>query len=156
MKIKLKTNVERAVSEVFAGFNEDLFQALNPPFPPVRVLRFDGCQLHHETHLLLDFIFFKQKWISINTDYSYQAKEIFFVDEGKQLPFFLKYWKHKHLITIDSAQKTCIIDDITFKSPFFLLDLLLYPIMWLQFALRKPIYKKYFSSKNNITSQIKK
>lgn len=147
MRIVIKTQVEQTAQEVFNGFNQDLFKALNPPFPLVEVLRFDGCQLHHETHLLLNFILFKQKWVSVNTDYSHKAHEIFFIDEGKQLPFFLKYWKHKHLIVTDTAQKTWIIDDITFKSYFLLADLLLYPLMWLQFAFRKPIYKKYFKVK---------
>jgi ligand-binding SRPBCC domain-containing protein len=59
------------------------------------------------------------------------------------LPFFLKYWRHHHRIVQD-GQSTRIIDDIHFRSPLLLFDFLLWPVLWLQFLYRKPIYRNVF------------
>ena len=42
MKLILKTNVKQSPQQVWAGFNQSLFEKLAPPFPRVRLLRFDG------------------------------------------------------------------------------------------------------------------
>jgi hypothetical protein len=64
MNIFLKTSVEKSIQEVWDGFDEKLFKALAPPFPPFRVLRFDGCLTGDKVGIELDFIFFKQNWES--------------------------------------------------------------------------------------------
>ncbi|MFT5918116.1 MAG: ligand-binding SRPBCC domain-containing protein [Bacteroidia bacterium] len=150
MKLNIRTKVAQDYQTVWQNFNSTLFQALNPPFPPVKLLRFDGSEKGNEVHLELNFILFKQKWVSLIVEQqeveSDQTKEIYFVDKGTQLPFFLKFWKHKHRI-IQQGEGAIIADEIEFKSPFLLLDYLLYPTMLLQFAYRKPVYKKYFARK---------
>lgn len=143
MRILLKTFVSKPPAEVFAGFDEALFLRLAPPFPPVRLMRFDGCAVGDVVSLELNFIFFRNTWESHITAQATTEKEIYFIDEGVKLPFFLKHWKHKHLIE-QAGKDSCIIDDIEYKSPFWLLDYLLYPVMYLQFAYRKPIYRKFF------------
>jgi ligand-binding SRPBCC domain-containing protein len=79
------------------------------------------------------------------TENEEKAGEIYFIDKGIQLPFFLSYWQHKHIIR-QQGKQTSIIDDIRFRTPFFLFDFLLFPVLYGQFLYRKPVYKKYFRS----------
>jgi ligand-binding SRPBCC domain-containing protein len=149
MRLILKTPVEQALPVVWAGFNRALFKQLSPAFPPVKVVRFDGCLQGDVVHLQLNFLLFRQEWISLIVDQKTSPDEIFFVDEGTRLPFFLSYWHHRHRLlrsSDDSGKQTIIIDDITFKTPFRVSDYLLYPLLWLQFAYRKPIYRRIFRS----------
>ena len=90
MRLLLQTAVESAHLEVKEGFTEALFAKLAPPFPPVKVLRFDGCRAGDLVDLELNFIFFKQKWTSKITEDHLDAQEFRFVDEGIVLPFFLE------------------------------------------------------------------
>lgn len=143
MQIHLETPVEQGYLDVKAGFNESLFKKLSPPFPPVKLLRFDGSEKGNLVTLELNFIFFKQKWTSEITEDKTTDLEFFFVDQGVELPFFLKNWRHKHRV-ISTGIGSIIRDEIEFEAPFGLLTYLLYPAMWLQFAFRKPIYRRIF------------
>lgn len=147
MKITIKTHVEQDYLSVKEGFNESLFTKLSPPFPPVKLVRFDGSEKGDLVSLELNFIFFRQKWVSEITEDKTTAEEFYFIDQGVELPFFLKFWRHKHRV-IKEGEKSIIQDEISFKAPFFLLTLLLYPAMLLQFGYRIPIYKKIFKKKN--------
>ncbi|QHT67965.1 hypothetical protein GXP67_15610 [Rhodocytophaga rosea] len=151
MRFIIITPVAMDYQQVAQNFGKSLFQALNPPFPPVKLLRFDGNAKGDEVHLELNFIIFKQVWKSLITENNTNSKEIYFVDEGIQLPFFLKYWRHKHRI-VNKSSGAAIIDDITFRSSFFLFDFLLYPVLYLQFLYRKPVYKKIFQKKRSNNS----
>ncbi|WP_461072730.1 SRPBCC family protein [Spirosoma horti] len=144
MHIVLKTQVEQSLPAVWAGFDRTLFEKLSPPFPPVDVVRFDGCLKGDTVHLRLNFLFFRQDWISHIIDQQTSHNEIFFVDQGFQLPFFLSYWQHHHRLQRSVDDQTIIVDDITFKTPFRLTDYLFYPLLWIQFAYRKPIYRRIF------------
>ena len=144
MHLQLTTRIESDYLSAKEKFNENLFMKLNPPFPPVELKEFGGCNTGDKVHLRLNFIFFKQDWISDITSHNTDDKVFEFVDEGTKLPFFLSKWKHHHIVEKVDAKSSNIIDDITFKSPFFLMDFLLYPVLWLQFAYRKPIYRKFF------------
>lgn len=149
MRILLKTRVEQSLPAVWAGFDRTLFEQLTPAFPPVKVVRFDGCLQGDVVHLQLNFLLFRQDWISHIIDQQASEEEIFFVDQGTKLPFFLTYWQHHHRLqrsSIDLSQQTTIIDDITFRTAFRFTDYILYPVLWLQFACRKPVYKRIFSS----------
>ena len=45
MHIRIESIIpEISVDEVFERFNQDLFLALAPKFPPSKLLRFDGCK----------------------------------------------------------------------------------------------------------------
>ncbi|TXE14621.1 SRPBCC family protein [Algoriphagus aquimarinus] len=144
MRLELSCQVNQDFLKVKAGFNESLFSKLSPPFPPVNLVRYDGSETGDMVSMELNFLFFKQKWTSKITDNHTDSKEYYFVDEGVELPFFLKRWKHKHRIIKEGAS-TIIRDEIEFKAPFGLLSLLLYPALYIQFAYRKPIYKKVFA-----------
>ena len=143
MNIKISTKVNQSLSKVWEGFNLELFAKLAPPFPPVEVKEVGGCLKGDKVHLELNFILFKQDWISDIIDQKRTESEIYFIDEGTKLPFFLSYWQHRHRL-VKNGESTIIIDDITFKTPTILTDYLFYPLMYLQFLYRKPIYKKVF------------
>lgn len=143
MKIIIKTKVEQDYLEVKEGFTKDLFLKLNPPFPPVKLLRFDGCRRGDKVSLELNFILFKQIWTSIITSDRTDEAEFFFVDEGKKLPFFLRFWKHKHRV-LRQESGSLIVDEINFSARLKILSPLLYPALYAQFWYRKPIYKKIF------------
>jgi ligand-binding SRPBCC domain-containing protein len=153
MKLSLRTRVIAPLPAVWAGFNLSLFERLAPPFPPVRVLRFDGCQTGDVVSLELNFIFFRQRWTSHIIDQRIepggsQPAEIYFIDQGVELPFFLRTWHHKHRL-IEHGSGTIIADEITYQTPYRLLDYLTYPLLWIQFAYRKPIYKRTFRPLEN-------
>jgi ligand-binding SRPBCC domain-containing protein len=143
MKLKIQTSVEKNYLQVWEEFTEDLFNQLSPPFPPVKVIQFDGCHKGDTVELELNFLLFKQRWRSLITDQQSTNTEIFFLDEGVKLPFFLTFWKHRHRI-IKNGDSTIIADEIEFKTPTLLTNYLFYPLLWLQFAYRKPIYQKVF------------
>jgi len=144
MQIIIKTKVEKDVNTVFEAFDLELFKKLKPPGIGLKVLRFDGCKTGDLVELELNFGLFKQKWKSEITESGTTDNGFFFVDEsyGKDLPFFLSDWKHRHIISKDDAG-TIITDHINFKSPYGL-SFLFYPAVWLQMYLRKPVYKKTF------------
>lgn len=145
MKISIQTPVNQSIESVWNGFTESLFTQLAPPFPPVNLLRFDGSEQGNEVHIELNLLLFKQLWVSLITENVKTAEEIYFIDEGMKLPFFLSFWRHKHrLVRIagSTSPQTMIIDEIEFSSPF---GVLIYPVLYLQFLYRRPIYKKIFS-----------
>jgi len=142
------TEVEQDFETVFAGFTQELFLKLAPPLTQVRLQRFDGCAVGDRVELELKMLFFiRQRWNSLITDFHQSEETIYFIDEaeGKDLPFFLSKWRHKHhIVKTDNGAK--IIDEISYRAPFGL-NLLLYPVLYAQFLYRRPIYKQTFSKK---------
>lgn len=143
MRIKIITDVEAAFEYVRQNFDQALLEKISPPFPPTRLLRYDGNQPGGEVHVELNFILFRQVWKSRIKNYSEDGQQVVFTDEGTQLPFFLSYWHHEHRVEKHGSGSR-ITDDITFRTPSRLTDYLLYPLMYGQFAYRKPMYRKYF------------
>jgi len=117
MRLHLQTAVASTHLEVKAGFTESLFAKLAPPFPPVKVIRFDGCTAGDIVDLELNFIFFKQKWTSKITEDHCDAQEFRFVAEGIVLPFFLGKWRHCHRI-LAQPSGSIISDEIEFGFNF--------------------------------------
>ncbi|CAA9219382.1 MAG: hypothetical protein AVDCRST_MAG56-659 [uncultured Cytophagales bacterium] len=143
MRIYITTAVPQPYREVAQKFDQSLFEALSPPFPRARLLRYDGNRPGDEVHVRLHFGFFRQTWHSLITDAGAPPGLVYFVDEGRKLPFFLRHWRHRHEIR-QHGTGSLVVDDISFRSPFRLLDYLLYPLMYLQFAYRKPVYRRRF------------
>lgn len=143
MKLKISTAVNKSADEVWLGFDQALFLKLVPPFPKVKLLYFEGSKKGDKVGLELNFVLFKQKWISHITDNGESDQEIFFIDEGVELPFFLAKWKHRHGIE-RSLSGSVIVDEIEFSAGNTFFDLILFPGLYLQFLYRKPIYKKVF------------
>lgn len=144
MKINIETSVNQSVTQVWEQFDEKLLMKLSPPFPPVKLISF-GQKVGEKVTLELNFFIIRQLWVSKITDSYYTVEESYFIDEGTQLPFFLKYWKHKHRI-VKSNTGSVIIDEIEFRTPTILTDYIFYPILYLQFLYRKPIYRKFFKN----------
>ncbi len=148
MQITISTKVSQHFLQVKEGFNQDLFSSLSPPFPPVKLLRFDGSEKGDIVSLELNFLLFKQIWTSeIIEDHSNES-EFYFVDKGIKLPFFLGYWQHKHRLINKGKSETEIRDEIHYLGANWFLTPLLYPILYLQFLYRKPVYRRIFSKKS--------
>ncbi len=148
MKITIETAVEQSVSDVWKQFDDKLLLKLSPPFPPVKLISF-GQKVGEKVTFELNFFILRQLWVSKITDSYLSADESFFIDEGITLPFFLKYWKHKHRIVRDNTTSgSKIIDEIEFRTPTVLTDYIFYPILYLQFLYRKPIYQRVFKTPN--------
>lgn len=143
MKLHLKTAVAQDYLKVFNAFDERLFRKLSPPYPKLNLLRFDGSEPGDVVEVELQTGIKSFKWTSLITDKSITDTEAYFVDEGQILPPPLKLWQHKHLVS-KNGTGAIIHDIITYSTGFKLLDLLLYPVMLLQFGARKPVYRKEF------------
>lgn len=144
--IHLKTNVKSSLANVRAGFHKELFLALSPSFPRVKLHLFEGCEKGNRVQLSLNFGVFAQTWHGLVTESNEAEGQWYFIDEGVSLPFPLKTWRHKHLVTENGQTKgACIHDIINYSTGNALLDILVYPGYLALFLYRKPIYKKLFS-----------
>jgi len=99
-------------------------------------------------HLELDFGIYSSKWTSYIVEQAETESEIYFVDTAQDLPFPLKTWKHQHRIKKVNENSCIIIDDIDYYTSSKILDAIIYPGMWVQFAYRSPVYKKFFEGEN--------
>lgn len=145
MHLTLRTAVAQPPARVMAGFTRELFVALAPPFPKLRLLRFDGCRTGDRVEIELDTLVKRLLWTSLIVDDGQQPDgTLFFVDEGQTLPPPLRSWRHRHLIEPGPQGGSTIVDDLEYYSASPALDALLYPAMWAQFAWRKPIYRRWF------------
>nr|WP_209331095.1 hypothetical protein [Lunatimonas salinarum] len=148
MHITLSTQVDQHYLKVKEGFSSELLLKLNPPFPTVRLTRFDGSEVGDLVSLEINMLIAKVNWTSKITNSAITAEEYYFVDEGVSLPFFLRKWKHKHRIIRQGDEQTVIRDEISFSGRFSLLTPILYPVLYFQFLYRKPIYRKVFAKEN--------
>jgi ligand-binding SRPBCC domain-containing protein len=149
MKIYLETEVAGNFQDVFAQFDQSLFEQLAPPFPPVELLRFDGSRPGDEYLIELKLPLLQQQWHGRITEAGANDSECWFVDEGLRMPFFLAFWHHRHTVR-QQGDHCVIIDDIEYRAPFSWLTVLLYPTMWAQFAYRKPLYRKIFGRPDSV------
>jgi ligand-binding SRPBCC domain-containing protein len=146
MRIVIQTLVEQDYKTVFQGFNRELFMSLRPPLMGLELKRFDGCQKGDMVSMeLRPFYILRQAWTSLITDSGEETNGYFFVDESQppNLPAPLKTWKHRHRV-LQMPENACLISDEIEYTAVFGLNWLMYPVLWLMFAWRKPIYKKYF------------
>ncbi|MCS6832331.1 MAG: hypothetical protein NZ521_02050 [Flammeovirgaceae bacterium] len=138
-KFSIATKVNSPLQVVWKKFDRNLLEQLRPLFPKTRILHFD----EKFVSLELDFVLFKQQWVSLITERLEEIDKCYFVDKGVQVPFFLKHWHHKHLL-LSTESGTLIVDEITYEARRAWLDGIIYPLLYLQFWMRKPIYRRYF------------
>ncbi len=145
MRMLLKTPVRGNYKKVFAGFDQSLLLKLTPPGMKMKLTHSDPSDLPGGKIKIQVTIFglIKQEWENAFSDYELGAQECHFVDTGRIMPFPIRFWRHNHRVQKD-GENALILDDIEYKCSFFLLDWLLYPILWLQFKYRKPIYQRHF------------
>ncbi|MBX0291836.1 hypothetical protein K3G63_15395 [Hymenobacter sp. HSC-4F20] len=147
MRFYLRTPVATSPKQVWQGFSRKLFLDLAPPFPPFRLRRFDGCQRGDEVHIELGTSRLHYPWTALITDHGVLADgTYYFVDEGQQLPPPLRFWRHRHLLQPAPDGGTYIVEDLEYHTGGRLLDALLYPLVWAQFAWRRPIYRRWFGT----------
>jgi ligand-binding SRPBCC domain-containing protein len=145
LKLNLRTTVAQAPAQVMAGFTRELFVALAPPFPKMRLRRYDGSRRGNLVEIELDALVKKLAWTSLITDDGVLPDGThYFVDEGQVLPPPLHYWRHRHLLQPGPAGGTVIVEDLEYRTRFGWLDALLRPAMWAMLAWRKPIYRRWF------------
>lgn len=140
MNLKFATPVKKDLQTVKSSFNRELFEYLAPPFPPATVERFDGCKKGDEVHLKMVV----GTWVSVITEDQEIPGAWWFVDEGKVLPWPLKFWRHVHLVE-QTPEGSLIIDDIEVRTSSKLLDKMIYPVLWKIFSLRPERYQSFFS-----------
>ncbi|RAU84301.1 SRPBCC family protein [Pontibacter arcticus] len=143
MQLHLKTHVRQNYVTVFEAFDEVLFRKLAPPYPRLNLLRFDGSKPGDVVAIEMLTGLSRHRWTSLITEESITATEAYFIDEGQELPFPLRRWRHKHLVTKEGSG-AIIHDLIEFSTGIKMLDIVLYPLLLAQFSLRKPIYRKVF------------
>lgn len=143
MRIHLKTAVQQDFLTVFDAFDEQLFRKLSPPYPRLKLLRFDGSEPGDMVEVELQTGIRSFRWTSRITERNITGTEAYFIDQGQELPPPLRYWHHKHLVT-KNDNGAIIHDIITYSTGIKALDLLLYPLMLGQFSMRKPVYRKVF------------
>lgn len=142
--VRIATEVAASLTEVHAAFTRSLLEQLNPPFPPAKLLRYDGEQPGDEVWIELNFIFFRQVWKSVITEQQQQPHAFYFIDKGVQLPFFLRSWQHKHLLEALPTGGTRIVDELQFTTPLWLPAFLARPLFAGLMLYRRPIYKRVF------------
>jgi ligand-binding SRPBCC domain-containing protein len=145
MKITIRTPVQGDHASVFARFTKDLLLQLTPPGLSLNILQYDeptvvGSIVHLKMRM---FGIIRQEWYMHIVEKVEETNRSWFTDEGVRLPGFLKFWRHRHLVE-QEGDHTVIVDQVEYKGRFGLLSYLLYPIIWLQFAARKPYYRKFF------------
>lgn len=143
MNIKISTRVDEDYKTVFSKFDVYLFKKLKPLLTGLKVLRYDGCIKGDEVHVEINTFGWKQQWHSLITENNENENEIYFIDEGLQLPKPLKKWRHRHEI-VKFIDNSIIIDNIAYSTNNFFIDLLLYPMLYMTFFQRKGTYKRYF------------
>lgn len=143
MHIRLETEVDGHYLQVMERFDLTLFEALKPKVGKMEVVQFTGSKKGDVVSIrFLSPV--KATWVSHITEDGSDAEKAYFIDEGVELPFPLKYWHHKHIVAKKTENSSLIIDDIRYKASNRLLGLLMYPIMYLSFVLRKAVYRAYF------------
>ncbi len=145
MKINFETIVTSKLDHVVDSFNLELFQKLSPPLAKMRMIQFDGCLKGDEVKFTMSFLGIEQYWHSLILDDYKSANEVYFIDIGKDLPWPIKAWHHKHIMKTVDGDKTAIIDEIEYECNSELLTLVFKPLLIGYFYYRKIIYKKVFN-----------
>ncbi|MFK7756860.1 MAG: hypothetical protein AB8B53_08005 [Flavobacteriales bacterium] len=139
MNITLRSKVKAELYEVHSGFNSDLFTYLLPL--GAKLLEFGGSETGDMVHLKLPLA---GEWKSEIIKHGKTEDSFYFIDVGRTLPFPLQKWRHEHTLQ-RNGNSTIIIDDMTFSSGFKLLDILIYPGLFLAFWPRTWQYDNYFA-----------
>jgi len=144
-QFRIQTPISASMREVWAKFDKSLLLKISPPFPKVDIRRFDGCLQGDEVELEINIFSLKILWTSHITESKETPEEIYFIDEGRIVPFGIQSWKHVHSI-ISTGKDSCIVEDfVTYRTKFTILDYLLFPMLWGMMLYRKPFYQKYLT-----------
>lgn len=140
----INTPIKGNANEVFARFDEALFNYLKPPSFIAEIKRYEGNKIGDKVAVAFKFPWQSLMVVEI-TEISEKEGHFYFVDEGRKLPFGITHWNHTHHV-IANGNCSIIKDEIQFKTRFLLTMLFIWPAFYVSFLLRKPQYKKYFGS----------
>jgi hypothetical protein len=143
MKITLKSKVPKDFRFVTDAYNEALFRYLMPPFGLASLLRYDGQKPGDIVHIRFRPPLFNDFKVVIRDVWT-GPREYRFVDRGLTMPFRMKFWQHTHRVVALDDHKTALIDLIEFKTSWWLLDLLIFPLLFLFFLPRTWQYARYY------------
>jgi ligand-binding SRPBCC domain-containing protein len=141
MNITLRSKVSGEMIAIFDRFDERLFKHLLPP--GAKLIEFGGSKKGDIVHLKLPVA---GEWVSEITENGASEDTCYFIDEGRQLPFPLKKWRHKHILH-RAGNSTIIEDNMKFSTGSIFTDLLFYPVLYLSFLPRVWQYKRYFNNR---------
>ncbi len=147
---QVRTRVQAPMQQVWTMFDAALLKKLSPPFPQVRIVRFDGCQTGDIVTLELNLLVAKPLWTSHITSSVQNEDACAFVDEGVEMPLGLSAWRHEHRIEKYDVKSAEIVDKISFRTKYWLLDYLLFPLFWGMIVYRIPLYKLYLNQPTNL------
>lgn len=143
MKIILKSKVKKDFRLVADGYNETLFRYLLPPFGLASLVRYDGQKPGDIVHIRFRIPLFNDFKVVIRDVWT-SPKEYRFVDRGLMMPFGMKFWQHTHRVVSLKERSTALIDLIEYQTPWWLTDLLLFPLLFLFFLPRTWQYRRYY------------
>lgn len=141
MKITLRSKVGGEIAAISERFDENLFKYLLPP--GAQLIKFGGSKKGDIVHLKLPLA---GDWVSEITENGSTDDAIYFIDEGRVLPFPLKKWRHKHILH-RVGNSTVIEDNMNFATGSMLMNILFYPVLYLSFLPRVWQYKRYFAAR---------
>ena len=145
---RLRFEVPGNYRAVFAGFTRELFEALAPAFPPVRVLRYDGNRVGDLVSLRLGVGPLGQTWTSRITEHEEGDEACYFTDEGIELPFPFATWRHRHIVERIDDMRSAIVEDVRLTAKPGLLTPVAAAVMRAQLSARGPAYRRYFSERS--------
>ena len=129
------------IKKVKSEFNNILFLKHLTKLLPVKIIEWDGTYDGAKAHLA--FWFFGWRDFIVNHKENSENKISFsFVDEGINLPFYLKNWRHKHEAYKEN-DFIIIKDEVNFTADSKFLDLFLFPLLVMPILIRKIFYKTY-------------
>ena len=145
MKYLIEIPVDSSLEIIKQSFNRELFTALKPPFVSLRILRYDGNSEGNEIHLQIKSMFLVQNWVSVISREWKNDHEWGFEDVGKVLPFFLKSWKHKHIVR-KSEKGSVIVEDVWYEPKQKWMSVFVRFFVYLQFKPRPRVYRRWFNN----------
>jgi len=138
MNITLRSKVKGELIAIYNRFDDNLFRYLLPP--GAQLIEFGGSKKGDVVHLKLPIA---GEWVSEITENGASEDTCYFIDEGRELPFPLKKWKHKHILH-RAGNSTIIEDNMNFSTGYIITNILFYPILFLSFLPRLWQYNHYF------------
>jgi len=135
------------MENVIARFDVTLLEYVSPPIPKININIYEGGNVGDRMDFTLDFFLFNRRWAGKITERVEKVDEFWFVDEGDQMAFGLRYWRHVHHVK-QAGEGSIITDKVDFRTANSFFDLFLFPAMYLQFLYRKPRYRRYFRCKS--------
>tara|TARA_B100000902_G_scaffold353499_1_gene364981 strand:+ start:272 stop:733 length:462 start_codon:yes stop_codon:yes gene_type:complete len=134
--------------DVVSAFQNLEFVKFLIKWQPVKIVNWDGIYNGDIAH----FKFWFFSWHNFEVKhhlYQFNKNQLSFEDKGINLPLGIKSWNHQHIV-IKEDDGIIIKDHINFSHHYYLMGLMLYPLLVFPIFVRKILYKKYFRRRKNV------